>query len=194
MMETSAETEGEREVLTRHLARLATGDRDALAAVYRMTSAMLNALLIRMLRDRGAAEEVLQEVYLTVWRRGATFDPSRASPMTWLVTVARNKAIDRLRSERTRGVAAAERIEEVDVPDPGESIVESLERAEQRSQLSACLRLLDEHQRAAIRAAFYDGLTYEALAAREGVPVGTMKSWIRRGLRQLRACLDGVAA
>jgi len=168
---------------------MAAGERDALANVYRMTSAKLNSLLIRMLRDRVAAEEVLQEVYLTVWRRGATFDPTRASPITWLVTIARNKAIDRLRAERARG-AAPERIEEVDLADQTQSIVERLERDEQRTQLAACLGMLDARQQGAIRAAFYDGLTYEALALRDGVPVGTMKSWIRRGLRRLRVCLD----
>ncbi len=182
----------DREVLAGHIARLAAGDRDALGDVYRLTSAKLNALLLRLLRDPLAAEEVLQEVYLTVWRRGETFDPARASPITWLVTIARNKAIDRLRAERARG-QAVESIDEVEVPDTSPSMIEHLENAQTQARLFVCLGALEARQQSAIRAAFFEGLTYEGLATREGVPVGTMKSWIRRGLMRMRACLDGGA-
>jgi RNA polymerase sigma-70 factor, ECF subfamily len=178
----------DREMLVRDLARVAAGDREALARVWQLTSAKLNALLLHMLRDPVVAEDLLQEVYLTVWRRGAAFDPTRASPITWLVAIARNKAIDRLRAERAKGIL--EPIDASEMPDPGPSVIERLEQADQHTRLFECLGTLDAKHQNAIRTAFFEGLTYEALAAREGVPVGTMKSWIRRGLLRLRACLD----
>ncbi len=132
---------------------------------------------------------MLQDVYLTVWRKAASFDERLASPITWLVAIARNRAIDRLRS---RGRAAAPLPIEAasEVADQGLSAAERLERDEEQSRLHDCLGELEARQSAAIRAAFLDGLTYEELASRESVPLGTMKSWIRRGLMKLRACLE----
>ena len=175
------------------LARIATGEEAALADLYQRTSGRLNALLLRMLRDRAAAEEVLQSVYLAVWRSSGTFDPARGSPVTWLVTVARNKAIDHLRAVRTRN-ATFEPLEGNEPLDQSPSVVETIERRQERAGLLACLDRLPSRQRAAIRAAFFEGLTYEALAQREGVPLGTLKSAIRRGLLRLRACLNGAAS
>lgn len=177
-----------RDALARHMAKVAEGDKDALAEVYRLTSAKLNGLLISMLKDRSQAEEVLQDVYLTVWRRAASFDPNRASPITWLVTIARNKAIDRLRGGRTFAVTLP--IEEAELVDPSPSATDRLEMAEHGRSLLRCVETLEERQQALIRAAFYEGLTYELLADREKVPLGTMKSWIRRSLLRLRACMD----
>lgn len=176
-----------RDALARHMARVAEGDKDALAEVYRLTSAKLNGLLVAMLRDRSQAEEVLQDVYLTVWRRASSFDPDRASPITWLVTIARNRAIDRLRSGRA--FAGTLPIEEAELVDPSPSVVDRLESAEHGRNLLRCVETLEERQQALIRAAFFEGLTYELLAKRENVPLGTMKSWIRRSLLRLRACM-----
>ena len=179
----------DRELLVAQLARLAAGDKVALAVVYRLTSGKLNALILRMLRDEAVAQEVLQEVYLTVWRRSATFDPSLASPITWLATIARNKAIDRLRAQKRQPTRPL-LLEEAELLDPGPSAIDQIEMQQDRLRLYACLDQLDERHQSAIRAAFFGGVTYEELAEREAVPLGTIKSWIRRGLLRLRACMD----
>ena len=115
-----------------------------------------------------------------MWRKAATFDPGRASPITWLVAIARNRAIDRLRARGAGG--RLEPIEAADaVGDPAPAAVERVELAQQHQRLTGCLGELDPRQASAIRAAFLDGATYEELAARMNVPLGTMKSWIRRG-------------
>src|SRR5262245_7587573 len=171
------------------LARVAGGDRAALRLVYQDTSAKLFGVCLRILKDRSEAEDVLQDVYVTVWRKAATFDPGRASAITWLVAIARNRAIDRLRARGAGG--RPEPIEAADaVSDPAPVAVERVELAQQYQRLARCLEELDARHSTAIRAAFLDGATYEELAARMNVPVGTMKSWIRRGLLKLRACLE----
>jgi len=181
--------EDNRSQLVAALARVAGGDRAALQIVYQDTSAKLFGVCLRILNDRSEAEDVLQEVYLTVWRKAASFDPARASPITWLVAIARNRSIDRLRAavggRRMDPIDAAE-----EVRDPAPAAVELIEAAQQSSRLGLCLEQLESRQSIAIRAAFLDGNTYEELAERMKVPLGTMKSWIRRGLLKLRDCLE----
>jgi RNA polymerase sigma factor (sigma-70 family) len=181
--------EANRSQLVAALARVAGGDRGALQIVYRDTCAKLFGVCLRILNDRSEAEDVLQEVYLTVWRKAASFDPARASPITWLVAIARNRSIDRLRA-----TAGSRRMDPIDaaeaVRDPAPAAVELVEAAQQSSRLTLCLEQLESRQSTAIRAAFLDGNTYEELAERMNVPLGTMKSWIRRGLLKLRDCLE----
>jgi RNA polymerase sigma factor (sigma-70 family) len=178
-----------RRQLSAALVRVAHGDRDAVRLVYQETSAKLFGICLRILRDRGHAEDALQDVYLTVWRRAATFDPGKASPITWLVTVARNISIDRLRSGGSaRWLAPIEEAD--DVQDSMPNAAAAFETAEQNQRLKDCLDQLDERASSAIRAAFLDGLTYDELAERSGVPLGTMKSIIRRGLMKLKGCLE----
>ena len=178
-----------RSQLVAALVRVAAGDRAALRMVYQDTSAKLFGVCLRILNDRSEAEDVLQDVYVTVWRKAASFDPGRASPITWLVAIARNRAIDQLRSGAVR--RRMEPIESADaVSDPAPPVVERVELAQQHQRLARCLEELDARHASAIRAAFLDGATYEELAARMNVPLGTMKSWIRRGLLKLRACLE----
>jgi RNA polymerase sigma-70 factor (ECF subfamily) len=178
-----------RRQLAAALVRVAGGDRAALRVVYQDTSAKLFGVCLRILKDRGEAEDVLQEVFVTVWRRAASFDPGRASPITWMVAIARNRAIDRLRAS-----AVSRRMEPIEsadaVSDPAPAAVERVELAQQHQRLSRCLEELEARHASAIREAFLDGTTYEELAARMSVPLGTMKSWIRRGLLKLRTCLE----
>lgn len=183
------DAEAKRRQLSAALNRVAGGDRPALRLVYEMTSAKLFGVCLRILNDRSEAEDVLQDVYLTVWRKAAAFDDARASPITWLVAIARNRSIDRLRSA---GAARfSEPIEAADaVADPAPSAAQTLEDAQESKRLKSCLDEIEARQSAAIRSAFMDGLTYEVLATRAGVPLGTMKSWIRRGLAKLRECLE----
>ena len=178
-----------RKQLAAALARVAAGDRAALRVVYQDTSAKLFGVCLRILMDRSEAEDVLQDVYVTVWRRAALYDPARASPITWLVAIARNRAIDRLRSgAASRKLAPIEEAD--DVADAAPAALDVVVKTEQQARLTTCLGELEEKTRKAIRSAFYDGSTYEELADRMSVPLGTMKSWIRRGLLKLRACLE----
>jgi RNA polymerase sigma factor (sigma-70 family) len=131
-----------RSQLTAALARVAGGDRAALRLVYQDTSAKLFGVCLRILRDRAEAEDVLQDVYLTVWRRAASFDASRASPITWLVAIARNRCIDRLRSAGGARRAPIEEAHEVSDPSPDAAAL--LENAEQQRRLRDCLGQLEE--------------------------------------------------
>jgi RNA polymerase sigma factor (sigma-70 family) len=183
------DAEARRRQLVAAINRVAGGDRAALRLVYSETSAKLFGVCLRILGDRSEAEDVLQDVYLTVWRKAASFDEGVASPITWLVAIARNRSIDHLRSQASSRAnvpieAAA------DVPYASLSAIEQLEIGEDRARLKDCLQELEERQSAAIRSAFLDGFTYEELAEKARVPLGTMKSWIRRGLLKLRTCLE----
>jgi RNA polymerase sigma-70 factor (ECF subfamily) len=171
------------------LARIPGGDRAALQTVYRLTSAKLFGVILRILGERSAAEDVLQEVYVTVWRKAADFDAGRASPLTWLIAIARNRAIDRLRAQRQ--TSRMEPIEAAgEIADDAPGAASALEAAQEHARLHRCLGGLAAHERAALRGAFFDGNTYEELAERMKVPLGTMKSWIRRAMIKLKACLE----
>ena len=168
--------------------RIAGGDRDALRQLYQATSAKLLAVCLRILSNRDESEDVLQEVYLTIWRRADRFEAGRASVMTWISTIARNRAIDRLRARGPLAVAA--QIDDMEIADktPGAEI--QLESLQSVQALNDCLSQLDDRTQGVIRTAFFEGVTYEALAQRLDTPLGTIKSWIRRGLLKLRGCLE----
>lgn len=171
------------------LAQVALGNRAAFETLYRDTSGKLLGICLRVLSERSEAEEVLQEVFTSVWRKASQFDAARASAMTWLGMMARNKAIDRLRATPGRAVRANLEMAD-DVADPGASPAEQAETLTDRARLERCLQQLEPRRRSLIREAFFDGSTYEELAARIQAPLGSIKSWIRRGLLQLRACLE----
>ncbi|HJU26211.1 MAG TPA: sigma-70 family RNA polymerase sigma factor [Rhodanobacteraceae bacterium] len=173
--------------LSHLLQAVAAGDRSAFTTLYQRTSSKLFGLCTQMLRDRGDAEDALQEVYASVWLRAPTFDSTRAAAMTWLITLARNQCIDRLRRHRPDRLDDATAANLVD-PDPAPQA--QAEASEARRRLEQCLATLADRQRDAVRAAFYSGATYNQLAGRLGVPLATMKSWVRRGLTRLRACLE----
>lgn len=174
--------------LARSLSLVATGDRAALQDVYRRTSGKLFGVCLRILNDRSEAEDVLQEIYINVWRKAGQFDADRASPITWLATLARNRAIDRLRSRGRRDTRPID--DAAEVADDRPSALDELSRSEDAKRLDGCLSELDPAHEKAVRTAFFEGLTYDELARRVGVPLGTMKGWIRRSLMKLKACLE----
>lgn len=179
----------QRERLVRALASAAEGREDSLREVYDLTSAKLYGICLRILGDAQEAEDALQDVYVSVWKRAGSFDSSRASPITWLATLARNRAIDRLRSSR-RGGAAAPVEAAHDIADPAPSALMALEASEDRARLTGCIGELEVRFAAAIRSAFFGGFTYAELADKAGVPLGTMKSIVRRALMKLKDCLE----
>lgn len=185
----SSSADQNRQQLATALGQVSDGDQAALGEVYDRTSAKLFGICLRILGDRGEAEDALQDVYINVWRRAGSYDADRASPITWLATLARNRAIDRLRAAgRPRPTAPIEMA--LQEPDPGDDALTRLEAGEDRARLMGCVDELEARQSLAIRAAFFDGHTYADLAARDDVPLSTMKSWIRRGLIRLRECLE----
>ncbi|MGE5260396.1 MAG: sigma-70 family RNA polymerase sigma factor [Actinomycetota bacterium] len=183
------DAEARRKQLSAAIRRAASGDRAALRLIYDETAAKLFGVCLRILHDRSEAEDVLQEVYLTVWRKAGGFDESKASPITWLVAIARNRAIDRMRSSgisrRSEPIEVAET-----VLDPSPLAEEVVVSKQEQARLATCLDELEPRQADAIRQAFIGGATYEELARARNVPLGTIKSLIRRGLAKLRACLE----
>ena len=170
------------------LPRIAGGDRAALRQLYQATSAKLFGVCLRILSNRDESEDVLQEVYITIWRRADRFEAGRASVMTWISTIARNRAIDRLRARGPLAYAAP--VEEMEIEDEAPGAQALLEAAQSGEALAACLSELDDRTQTVIRTAFFEGVTYEVLAQRMDAPLGTVKSWIRRGLLKLKGCLE----
>ena len=180
-----------RDHLARCLGAVAGGDREALREVYDLTSAKLFGICLRILNDRVEAEDVLQDVYVTIWHKAGRFEAERASPITWLATIARNRAIDRLRALGPVRAQASDLGEAEALPDEAPDALARLEASDEAARLKACLEQLEGRTRGAILGAFFGGRTYDELACEAGVPLGTMKSTIRRGLIRLKGCLSG---
>lgn len=187
LMERHSRPSGSPQDLVDLLAAVARGDRSALATLYERTSGKLYGICLRLMGSEQDAQDVLHDAYLTVWRNAARFDPAKASAITWLAVLTRNKAIDRLRQRRgtTEPAEAA-----AELADEAPSALDTIERDQDRQRLTNCLEQLDDRARTMIRSAFFTGASYPELAAQEGVPLGTMKSWIRRGLISLKGCLE----
>ncbi|MDR6146020.1 RNA polymerase sigma factor (sigma-70 family) [Sphingomonas sp. SORGH_AS870] len=180
--------EDSRSRLAEALLRTAQEDRAAFREVYRLSSARLFGICLRICGERQAAEDVLQDVYLTVWKRAGGYEPGPASPLAWLATIARNRAID---WRRAHGRHRASPIEEQPVLVDDAPIASTVvEDAQESHRLGRCLDELEGRSRDAIRTAFFDGCTYAELADRSAVPLSTMKTWIRRGLIRLKDCME----
>lgn len=178
----------ETETLEQLLARTAMGDRAAFKRLYHRIAPKMFSLCVRMLRDRGEAEEVLQEAFVTVWRRADGYNPELAGANTWLTTLVRNRAIDRLRQRR--GCPTADPLDLERLPEENRGPADHAEASQEYLRLERCLGQLDVKHRRLVREAFFTGATYNQLASRTQVPLSTMKSWIRRALMQLRMCLE----
>ncbi len=181
----------ERELLSDALGRVGIGDRKAFEFLYRRTSAKLFGVCLRIFGNRNEAEEALQDAYLTIWSRAAAFDRDRASPISWLVAITRNRAIDRLRA-RVKG-KPVDLEEALAIPDPAPDAEKRLEEKDDARGVDSCIERLDDRDANFIRAAFWNGWTYADLAVAESTPLPTVKSRIRRALIKLRHCLEGMS-
>ena len=170
------------------IARMAMGDRAALAELYAATSAKLFGIAVRVLEDRAEAEDALQEIYVKLWRNASRYRSNGLSPMTWLIAVTRNHAIDQLRARRGRASSAT--IEDLsELPDLSATPEEAAMASSERGRIGVCLDALPAERAEAVRLAYVMGETYEELARRFGVPLNTMRTWLRRSLLKLRECL-----
>jgi RNA polymerase sigma-70 factor (ECF subfamily) len=171
------------------LTRCAAGDRAALQAFYRQTSAVVFARILRLVRDRALAEEVLQETYLSVWRHAGRYDRNSGAPMTWVTSIARYRALDVI--QRRHPVLSLEESGVVDTTaDSAASPLDAAVASAERRALMACLDELEAEARRSIELAYWHGLSYAEVAEVTKRPEGTVKSWIRRGLQRLRRCLE----
>ena len=178
------------EELAHLLARCALKDRQAFEILYRQTSAQLFGLVVRIVRDQDRASDVLQQGYLRIWEHAGDYRPDKARPLTWMGAIVRNQAIDMIRRHAHRPMAT-ESVDDLhwladDAPNPQEVA----DQVYQGQALHECLDQLEEKQRRALLLAYFNGMTHEELARYLDKPLGTVKSWVRRGLLRLKKCLD----
>ena len=171
------------------LSAIAARDEQALARLYDRYRVILFGLILRILHSREEAEDVLQEVFWQVWRRASDFNSERGRPFTWLVTLARSRAIDRLRSLNSRERAGAEAEREALANDKASDAVEDAIRSERREIVKRALSELSEDQRSVLLLAYFEGLTQTEIAARLNAPLGTVKTRMRSGTIRLREIL-----
>ena len=173
------------------LARVALHDRAAFEALYRATSSHLLGIAFRVLGQRERAEEVLQEAYMNVWRSAASYSAAVATPMTWMINIVRNKAIDAARSGRTEKASTTALDDDFDIAadhrwEPQHLLDESLTRL----SIDGCMASLSASQRQALALAYYRGMVHTEIAEALNAPLGTAKAWVRRGLDKLKDCLQ----
>ncbi len=165
----------------------ARGDPVAFRALYEQTATHLFSVAMRILNRRDRAEEVLQDAFINIWRRAGDWQPERGAAQTWLTSIVHHRAIDLIRREARLQPLGDDYAEQ---PDPGPDAAAQVGALEDRRRLEKCIAELDPNAQKAIRLAYWHGLTHEQLAQRLDAPVGTIKSWVRRGLIRLKGCLD----
>jgi RNA polymerase sigma-70 factor, ECF subfamily len=174
------------------LARVVLRDRAAFERLYAATCAHLFSVSFRILRNEGRADEVLQEAYVNIWQNAASYNPAAATPMTWMINVVRNKSIDLLRS-RKREAASTTPLDDEAMNLPASAADEPdalLAESFAKRRIDGCMRQVPATQRQALALAYYRGLVHTDIAQVLGVPLGTAKGWVRRGLDQLKSCLE----
>ncbi|MHA6297075.1 sigma-70 family RNA polymerase sigma factor [Devosia sp. CAU 1758] len=168
------------------ISRCSLRDRQAFRTLYQRTSAKLFGVVLRILRNRAEAEEAIQEVYIKIWQRSDRYIAGQYSPISWLVAIARNHALDMVRARRpaSDGLDAA-----MEIADAGPSPEKLTEASQEGGRIEACLATLEPDRADAVRGAYLDGYSYDELAQRFAVPLNTMRTWLRRSLMKLRECL-----
>ncbi|MFK0111059.1 sigma-70 family RNA polymerase sigma factor [Streptomyces sp. NPDC091217] len=171
---------------------VAAGDEKAFEDLYALVSGPVFGLVRRVVRDPAQSEEVSQEVLLELWRSAPKFDPGRGSALSWILTLAHRRAVDRVRSARAAG--EREQREALRAGEPAfDQVAETVEAGLEREWVRRCLDRLTALQRQSVTLAYYDGYTYREVAERLKLPLGTVKTRMRDGLTRLRDCLGGVA-
>ena len=176
------------------LARIALGDQAAFGEFYEATSAHLYGVALRILRDPPAAVEILQEAYVNVWHHAGSYEVARSQPLTWLTTIVRNRCLDQLRRRELDTVTLTsddDDAPEYDLPSETMTPAEMLMAGAEARSVRDCVDALEGGSKQAIALAFYQGLSHSELALHLREPLGTVKSWVRRGLEKLKNCLDG---
>jgi RNA polymerase sigma factor (sigma-70 family) len=176
------------------LARVALADQRAFAALYGQTSAHLYAVALRIVRDPAAAEDILQEAYVSVWHHAGRYDAARSQPITWLTAIVRNRCLDQLRRRDLDTVTLTPIDDDApafDIADEGPAPPDLLLQGADAHAVRACVETLDPGPRQAIALAFFQGMSHAELAEHLRQPLGTIKSWVRRALERLKRCLDG---
>ncbi|MER6565798.1 sigma-70 family RNA polymerase sigma factor [Streptomyces sp. NPDC001093] len=174
------------------LVLVAGGDQRAFEDLYALVSGPVYGLVRRVVRDPAQSEEVAQEVLLETWRSAARYDPGRGSALSWILTLAHRRAVDRVRSARAAG--EREQREALRSGEPAfDQVAEEVEAGMEREWVRRCLRRLTDLQRQSVTLAYYDGYTYREVAERLSLPLGTVKTRMRDGLTRLRECLGGAA-
>ena len=169
------------------LGRIALGDRSAFARLYDRSAPKLFGVCLRILKDRSEAEEALQDVYVKIWQRADRYVAGDSDPMSWLAAIARNQAIDRVRARRPTAVDIDEAYDLADMTaNPEERALLSSEGR----RIETCMKELEPDRASAVRRAYVEGATYEELADIFGVPLNTMRTWLRRSLLKLRECMN----
>ncbi|HEX4984867.1 MAG TPA: sigma-70 family RNA polymerase sigma factor [Burkholderiales bacterium] len=178
--------------LSELIARCALRDQHAFARLYESCSAKLFAVAVRITRRRDWAEEVLQEAFVNIWNHAGGYNSARSAPMTWMTAIVRNRALDWLR--RPREVEIGEEHEELmaSIPDESPGPEELLRRSLEAGELAQCMKGLTEEQQRSLSLAFFYGLSHGEAAEQMRKPLGTVKTWIRRGLERLKACLEAL--
>lgn len=173
------------------LSRSALRDRTAFAELYRRTSAKLFGVALRIVRRKDWAEDVLQESFVNIWHHAGDYTASRSAPLTWMTSIVRNRCLDWMRRPREETPETFEGMLEGTADDePGP--LARLAQTSDATRLARCLDTLEPAQRQSITLAFYHGLTHSELAAHLEAPLGTVKTWVRRGLERLKACLGTI--
>ncbi len=173
------------------LQKIGQGDRRSFEALYDRFSGVLFSTAYRVLNNREAAEDVLQDVFIQIWEKAALYDPARGKPMTWAITLTRNKSIDRLRSTQRRNRLQDDLLHESETVEKFDdrSSFEALSSVETGGMVRAAIQKLSKDQREAIELAFFSSLTQTEISERLGEPLGTVKARIRRGMMRLREVL-----
>jgi RNA polymerase sigma-70 factor (ECF subfamily) len=173
------------------LARTALADQRAFAELYRLASPHLYAVALRILRESAAAEEVLQESFVNVWHHAGSYVAGKSQPLTWLTSIVRNRCLDQLRRREVDTITMDDEEHAMTIADEGPTPLELLLAGADAHAVKDCVERLEAGQQQAIALAFYHGLSHSELARHLAQPLGTVKSWVRRGLERLRICLDG---
>jgi RNA polymerase sigma-70 factor, ECF subfamily len=174
------------ELLRSLIVSCAHGDQNAFARLHRLTKRKMFGVALRLLHRPDLAEEIVQEAYIRIWHRASYFDPALSSPITWMVTIVRNLAIDTVRRTRMEGCSIEEGVL-LDMPSLEDSALDKIEASEKRGLALMALQGLDPVQRSLIVAAYVRGYSREQLAAKYRAPVSTIKTWIRRAIIQAAA-------